>query len=267
MLLSLAANGQGSFRAGYVITLQQDTIYGLIDYKIARKSALKCRFKPSRQANEVVYTPTDIAGYRFTPGKYYVARTVEKDGEAKTLFLEYLIDGIADVFFYRDNHEDHYYLEPEGEELQPLAIDEIATKRGNKHYILRKEKYKGVLKSAFSDAPALSDDIDGLKLTHLALIDIAEAYHDQVCDDYACVTYSRVKSPLQVRVGLLIGNDISRLSFSEAEYLRGRLEAPFSASQSLTFGGFVRMKDPFVSERKTVASGGGALQQAGVQNG
>ncbi|MGD1889099.1 MAG: outer membrane beta-barrel protein [Cyclobacteriaceae bacterium] len=247
-LAKIPSYGQEKFREGYVITLQQDTLRGLIDYKTASKSAIKCRFKNSQESKVVTYAPDEIAGYRFTPGKYYVSKQVKIDEQDKTVFLEYLIDGIADIFFCRDGNDDHYYIMKEDNQLVPLTIESVEINRDGRNYMKHKEYYKGTLRYIFSDAPALSNKIETTSLSHADLIDIAEEYHNQVCDEYKCITYSRQKTPIQIRVGMLGGSSISRISFKNVEYLQDQMEASFSNSTNVTFGAFVQFKDPFLSE-------------------
>jgi len=251
-LFCLSGYGQNKFRKGYIITLQQDTIYGLIDYKIASKSAEKCEFKTNASDKTISYTPDQIQGYRFTPGKYYEAIRVEANGVNKEVFLEYLVDGVADILFFRDEDGDHYFVKKDGEKMLPLTIDIIEVEKDGNTYIRRKEKYKQVLKYAFYDAPELSSKIDKIELNHYDLIDIAEDYHNKVSKQNEDIEYTREKSPAQIRFGLLAGADISRISFEYAEYLKRYIQSPFASSQSAVFGGFVNITAPFASERFSV---------------
>ncbi len=79
-------SAQAKFEEGYIITLDKDTSYGLLEYQIARKSALQCIFKEDDQSATVTYVPTEIVAYRFTPGKYYVAEEVIIEDKTRTVF-------------------------------------------------------------------------------------------------------------------------------------------------------------------------------------
>ncbi|MGB3586493.1 MAG: hypothetical protein WBA23_08140 [Tunicatimonas sp.] len=254
LLVKLPGYGQEKFREGYIVTLQQDTVYGLIDYKTVSKSANKCSFRKDRNANVVTYTPDQIMGYRFTSGKYYVSKLVKMNGGTEELFLEYLIDGIADIYFFRDEAGDHYYIEKEGEEILPLVVDVVEVEREGKRYFKRKDAYKQVLKYTFSDASGLSDEINSTDLRHDDLIEIAENYHNQVCDEYECITYSKRQSVVQTRVGLLIGGSASDITFTNMLYVRPELLANLPTSNHITFGTFLRIKDTFIGERFSLQS-------------
>ena len=60
--LIITAYAQSNYRPGFVISLQNDTIYGQIDFRTDKMNAKRCVFKPSPAS----------AGNRHTdsPGKY-----------------------------------------------------------------------------------------------------------------------------------------------------------------------------------------------------
>ena len=85
--------GQTVFRPGYVITNNNDTLRGLIDYRNETKSATTCVFKESETSTAKEFKPFDIKGYGFTDNKYYVSKNVKSKDQEIPLFLEYLVNG------------------------------------------------------------------------------------------------------------------------------------------------------------------------------
>ena len=73
VLLVSHSFSQSNYKDGYIITLDQDTITGLVDFRTDQTNARLCRFKRTEHAAEEIYHPGEIAGYRFIrEGKYYV---------------------------------------------------------------------------------------------------------------------------------------------------------------------------------------------------
>lgn len=102
---------QSDFREGYIINNENDTTYGLIDYRGSMRSSKHCTFKSDDASEQIKYSPSEIAGYRFTDNKYYVSRTVKREEGASVFFLEFLINGKVDIYFYRDKGEDYYLVD------------------------------------------------------------------------------------------------------------------------------------------------------------
>ena len=60
---------------GYIITNDNDTIYGTIDYLTDARNAKVCLFQKEGEKGYKSLSPTDIKGYRLAgDGIYYVSR-------------------------------------------------------------------------------------------------------------------------------------------------------------------------------------------------
>ena len=81
--------GQVSFKSGFVIKQNNDTIYGEIQDLNEREKALKCVFKSNGEENE--FSPGDIKGYKITDGNLYESHLVTIDDEERTIFLLALV--------------------------------------------------------------------------------------------------------------------------------------------------------------------------------
>jgi hypothetical protein len=111
LLLSLWGNSQNNYVPGYIITNKQDTIHGLIDFRTDRMNNSVCKFKVSLQDSVKTYLPYEISGYRFVnETKYYISKTVTIDKVEYKLFLEYLVQGILNLY-YLDNGNPCYIFE------------------------------------------------------------------------------------------------------------------------------------------------------------
>lgn len=98
-------------KQGYVITNQNDTIYGTIDYLSDSKCAYECHFKPDGETGYKTYQPNDIRAYRCAEnGVFYVSKTFDVEGVQKTFFAEYLVLGGVSLFYHREADIDYYYF-------------------------------------------------------------------------------------------------------------------------------------------------------------
>ncbi|KPK79477.1 MAG: hypothetical protein AMS27_17980 [Bacteroides sp. SM23_62_1] len=142
---------QADFRPGYIITLENDTIHGLIDFRGDMINAQICSFKKHKKAEKTNYKPFEIKAYRFTGDKYYISRYVKQTEETVPVFIEYLVDGIADLYYYRDTKNiDHYFIEKEDSTLVELTNERKMIVVDNGHYKgyydIQTRRHIGILK-------------------------------------------------------------------------------------------------------------------------
>jgi len=99
-VFSVAAMAQQNLRDGYVITLQGDTLQGVIDFRTASMNTKRCVFKQNGATEFKTYLPGDIDGYRFiNNGIYYVSKPViADDGSRELVFAEYVIRGNMSLY-------------------------------------------------------------------------------------------------------------------------------------------------------------------------
>ena len=105
------AGAQTNPKPGFIITNENDTIYGTIDYCSDAKNAYECLFLKEGETAYRSYSPAELKGYRFTDnGIYYVTRTFHVEGTDKTFFAEFLLQGGVSLFRHKENDTDYYYM-------------------------------------------------------------------------------------------------------------------------------------------------------------
>ncbi len=255
ILIFLLAMGslfsQSEFRNGYIIKNNNDTIYGYIDYKGDLSSSKKCIFKKEIASEKLEFLPEEIISYRFIDSKYYVSRLLETDAGEEFVFFEYLIDGIVDIFYYRNEQGDHYFMDQGDGRLIELKNMTKEVYFNNKKYLKESKEYIGVLKYAFKESPKQSKKVDNLLLSHKSLIRIAKDYHDEVCTTAECVIYEKVSPKNKLSFGPVIGLNYRSTSvwnkFNEnLNYLNN---ANFEDEVFPSFGFFVKINLPSINER------------------
>lgn len=205
--LSLLLKSQ-SFRPGYIIQNNDDTIHGFIKYTGGNKFTEACVFKSDQNGEPVSYYPGEIYGYRIEEGKFFISKNVDSTYK----FLEYLIQGEANVYFYGDKVGSHYFIETTEAGLVELSEPERMVLIGNRTY-LAPTKYKGKLVSVLSDYDDILQKTENVKLNHESLINLALDYHEFVCDSIDCIVFETKLKPMKFEWGLLAGVNLKKLSF------------------------------------------------------
>lgn len=220
---------QSDFRSGYVIKNNNDTIYGLLDYKNNNANAQKCTFRKDIKSKDQLFTPEEIKAYRFTNSNYYISKSITTKNETKKLFLEYLIKGIVDIFYYSDNG-DHYFVNDSKNNLRELKNEKIKIEKNNTHYFNEKKEYIGILKVIFEKSPSIINRINKVDLTQKSLIKITHDYHNEVCPNKTCLIYEKKLTKSKSTFGFLA--ELNGISFSET----GEFSADYYYLENSQFG-------------------------------
>jgi hypothetical protein len=151
-----------------------------------------CRFKSDLLAVEQTFHPADIFGYCYTEsGKFYVTKTITIDNLPRTIFIEYLIHGIMNLYFYKNDDKQiigYYIFEDEDGKLLYITkqIDKQITRedylRDNGIMVLRKDlKYRTDLNFVFGDVAQIADKLPKADFNHKTMIDFTKTYHQLKC--------------------------------------------------------------------------------------
>lgn len=213
-------NAQENFCSGYIITNENDTIKGyLLQANIDAYS--KCVFKKNIKDVISIYMPGDILAYRLKDeGKFYISKEAPLEAGNKTLFLEYLIKGKANIYFMRDN-DDHYFIETEKNKIIELSERPKLVIKNNDGYGVMYYKtptYIGKLKYIFSDCPEIFTKIENTKLYPSELIDLVKVYQKKVCNSEQCIVFERKVKPIKLCLGFNGGLSLTKFVFNEEAF-------------------------------------------------
>ncbi len=92
---------QNNFQKGYIISNKNDTVTGLIKYGSNYENTYKCSFQVNPDSPVETYLPDEIKAYRFDDGKFFISKKLNPS-DSSNIFLEFLFDGIVDVYGYFD---------------------------------------------------------------------------------------------------------------------------------------------------------------------
>ena len=245
---------QEVFKEGYVLMNQKDTLFGQIKYQGPERNSEKCCFIPKDGTNEIIYTPKDIYGYRFTGGSFYVSLTYRIDQDEYTRFAEFLLDGIADLYKIYYHNNTHYLVVKNDTtsvfiDTQRAAVQsEANVKEENRRDFLNKGKLKFILQ----DYPPIYSEVDNLNYQEKSLINIVKDYHNGVCHDYACINYTKRNVRPKMYIGLILGVKSSMFRFVGYEVYYYLTEEPVQWNTSLVYGVSFGMNMPKTNARLSV---------------
>lgn len=218
---SLVVNGQINYKKGYVITNDNDTLYGRIDDRGGYRNAKICVFKAKKQPL-VRYRPTDIKGYRMLDDKYYVSKKVYVRGIYRNLFINVLLKGEVSLYHNWKNRDLAYYIEKKDSAMVGLINEEVMLRykpEGNVEvlysptYILSNKIYRDSLRSVFSDSKKTLDRIPEVEYDPKSLTQITRAYIYDVCKGDKCINYESDLRKNTPRFGVVAGIQLNQMSF------------------------------------------------------
>lgn len=207
LFFSFFIQGQSDFRSGYIVKSLGDTLLGQLDYRSDLRMGQICTFRKDEHDTTVEFLPGSIVGFRFTDSRYFVSNQID----GKLVFLEFLVKGRVNLYYYRDVKGDRYFLEKEGAPLTELPYEEGVKEVDGKKYFVESHKHIGFLKYYLRDAAALDPKLNSLgRPDHDNLMEIAEEYHNAVCDGEKCIIYKKKLPPFKMNLELVGGTFFSK---------------------------------------------------------
>lgn len=231
----LFVNGfsQTDFRPGYYITWENDTIYGLVDYRGEIRNSRFCEYKKDKNSESERFAPEEIKAYKFLNDKYYISKVIDYNDEKTPVFLEILVDGISNLYFMRTLENEMYFIEKLDGSIYKLKKDISTSVSPNGRTVIKEYKrYVGLLKLAFADCPEIQPLINSAVLSHQSLINLSEKYHDYMCDDEKCIVYEKKLPAVKFQISPIIGYGITTMNISDGFYSKFE----YDSSSSPTFG-------------------------------
>ncbi len=221
------ANAQVPDRAtnpekGYVITNDNDTIYGTIDYLSGEKNATVCRFRRDGEPTFHQYSPDDLQGFAFMDGSvYYVSRTFPLNGGEVRIFAEYLLKGGVSLYRYLTNGETIFFLTDSDGKTAAIKEMDYSSYKAEEGRLLK----RGNLQAAFTLLSASTETTESLwsrDITADNLVDITRHYNEQFCTEAGDCTvfrYNAKKSALyRLRMRLEAGHNFCHINNGAFSY-------------------------------------------------
>lgn len=177
---------QSDWRDGYVITSENDTLRGQINHLAYKSMGQECRFRANTKSSITTFHPKDIKGYVLTNFAKYVSSKIDED---RLVYLEFLIDGILDLYYIRIDDKDRYFIERDSLPLKEIKYEEEIKSKDGIKYLYESTTHVGLVSLYTKDAPELHNRILNLKNDFSNLRNFTVDYHNKVCKDKRCITY------------------------------------------------------------------------------
>ncbi len=239
---STMLDAQNNYKQGYLITNENDTIRGLINLRTDKKNAKSCDFKETEADNSKIYFPGEIAGYRFIDeGRYYVTKDIKIDSIPRKVFIEYLLQGTMNLYFYADDLEYYFFEDEKGKQTYiTKKPDDKTTDRGD-------EKYKGIMFYLFKDTYPVAQEAYKTPFNRESIKKLTKKYHEEMCTSgEQCIEFEAKKEKkfIAFKYSIYAGLGFQNYSFYDE---RLALVNPFKYI-SPTIGGQVNFYIPQSSE-------------------
>ena len=210
---AMSMTAQTNPQPGYIITNENDTIRGTIDYLTDFRNMYTCHFRADGAHDFQKYKPGEISGYRLTnTGIFYVTRTFVVGHKEQTIFAEYLLKGGVSLYYARDAHTQYYYWVDEDGKVARMAYDGEKASMSADENTYRKRMIVEV-SQMLRKSPDAQKRLWKTNYSSTDLVDLTREYDEAYCTDAGeCVQFvfdSKKKYGLKVIFRIEAGVDFN----------------------------------------------------------
>lgn len=195
VLLTISAivtMAQTNPQKGYIITNDNDTVYGTIDYLTDARNAKVCLFQKKGESEYKSLSPSDIKGYRLAgDGIYYVSRLFTGGEKDELIFAEFLLHGGVSLYRYYYDYENYFgFVDSDGKEVI-IRDDKLNEDMGNYNYKLQERRQKvQEVNSLMNRDNTIANRLWKMDLKSHELTNLVKQYDEQYCaNEGECVVF------------------------------------------------------------------------------
>jgi hypothetical protein len=200
--------GLPQFKSGYIVTNENDTIKGFINFEGSIVNSDRCEFRLPAGGESQVFKPGDIQAFRFDDSKLFSTWDLNVGDQQKKVFIEWLMKGRASLLTYTGNVPDvrYFLLAEDGTftELTNTTYQFSNESQGGfiKEYERKKQEYVNTLLFYFRDYPPLDPQIKATQFNSKSLMRITKTYHEKTCPSYDCIVYEQAGRKMTIDWGI-----------------------------------------------------------------
>ncbi|MFN7115678.1 MAG: hypothetical protein ACK4TA_02705 [Saprospiraceae bacterium] len=245
---------QADYRPGFIVTLQRDTVQGLVAFQGNKKNTRSCKFKPSRSAPAIVYAPSTIAAYGFEQGRLYKTHLLlNAEGEVQVAFFQVLVQGEVSLLEYQGRFFMQRGNAPDLKELTVRKEERVFDGGGT-----RKIEVRNYLNDLYqiinncSKNTITAEEVNNSKFTLSSLVNIFDKIN--ACLNANYTIYNTAQPWLAVQIGVAGGVSASQLAFEptgveEDPIQRTFTESTFNTDLQPVIGAFINLSPAKINER------------------
>lgn len=197
-----AAFAQQIYSPGYIVIAGQDSSKGWIAELPASKRKAICLFQAIETGAVDSFTATSLVAYGFEDGPHYQSLLIRDKGkDSVTYYMERIVEGEANLYWYRDEVDSHFYLKSDkisgrlfrgGEEII------VTPRRVIKRKIL---DYKQLLIQLSSDKEQIAEEPKGVGLNRKDLTRFVHEWNSRTEAGARKSSIVKVKQPYSFAIG------------------------------------------------------------------
>ena len=234
VLSTVVARAQKNYVPAIIISQQNDSLRGFVDYRNWRISPEQISFKQDLSAREQQFKAADIAGFLILPAnELYLSRQLqlditlqtidqllssnEREYKNDTVFLLSIVKGAYNLYVFTDKHDQsHYVYDMAGQPAKELRLIKSMA-ADNSSAIATSNLYQQQLAFLFDDCPAVAQKARKVRYTENALGSLFIAYNQ--CKNPSEKIVAKAKEKLGITWGLMMGVSNNSYRFSGDHFL------------------------------------------------
>ena len=178
---------------GFVLVNETDTLWGEINFRVPRLNQEQAVFRADANSSVQTFSPGEIFGYRIYPdGKFFVSRTIEIKGEERLVFVEFMVKGMMNLFYYHDFESGQAYFFFASDDRGTLTLtretievnwEDPSTfiRRGERFYERIDNRFDTWIRSFFYQHEEIAQHPQRFEFNQASMIEIARTYHELTC--------------------------------------------------------------------------------------
>jgi hypothetical protein len=227
MILPTMLYAQVNPQKGYIITHENDTIHGTIDYLTDAQNVKACLFQKDGESEYKTLTPKDIKGYRLAgDGIYYVSRIFTGSDEPELVFAEFLLQGGMSLYrYYYENTNYFGFVDSEGKEAIMQDDKLNSDLRSYNHKLQGRRQKVQEVNALMNQDNTIATRLWKMDLTSETLTRMVKQYDEQYCTEAGdCVLFRYDKEKaITVKYRFYVGAGICYGSFDSPTHDIGRV--------------------------------------------
>lgn len=245
-LIPLCSIAQKDWREGFIVTLANDTLRGLADYKENNSIFRSVKFKKTGTETLVEYSPKEISAYGFKGNRNFVSLEIPADsGKTQLVFSEILVKGLVSLYKF----EKTYYINKDKGSLYELKNTKQTVWQGDRKYIVSLNEHISILTMLMNDCASLKAIKNGrVDYKQKALTELSLDYNS--CKGEPSIEFTNdipfFNFSLSLAGGVSFSKLKSELSFPDYYYWLGSFETSISPEAGMLLDiSFPRMSERF----------------------
>ncbi len=231
---------------GYIITLQNDTIFGNIDITEFKSRPFEMIFKESGSVDWIVYSPLSIKGFEANSEIYKGAIVALEQSAFKThelsesphlnynvdtVFLQMVISGEKELLYLKDTDGKNFFFINNENGYRWLVHKRFLQTKNEKTEIVSNNNYIGQLIMYLQDCSSINKVLSATTYDIESLIKAFNYYYD--CSNTK-INYTKKKETSRFEISALAGLTFTKQTFNGVgqEYLTD-VSFPWSVNYSL----------------------------------